>query len=104
MYFFLFIVPTNILFPEIFWNFNASFAVFVALSNIPFGFHCPLTVWQNKIQKKLNPEYHLTHSAIANFLVWLGLTEKRLSLFWINFFVGVYLIGMIFSFFVSRFS
>lgn len=103
LYFFILIIPTNLLFPGLFWEFNLIFALGVAASNIPFGLRCPLTIWHNKVRARLDKNYQPTHSSIADSFVWLGITQNKISLFWVNTLVGIYLIGMTASFFISRF-
>lgn len=101
-YFFLFVIPTNFLFPDYFWTINLFFVVAVAGFNVLYGLHCPLTVWNNDISKRLDPEYKASNSALADLFVWAGITKQKLSLAAINTLVGIYLFFMIVSFIVTR--
>jgi len=102
VYFFIFIVPTNIFWAEYFWGFNLWFAILVIVTNIPFGMRCPLTVGQNKVRQCLDPSYKPTHSALADFFQHLGITKNKLTLGWINSLVSVYVFFMVLSFIVTR--
>ena len=96
-WFFLFIIPTNILGGAKFKLFNAALALIIAGANLIYQLHCPLTVWHNRVKKKLDPNVKTNTTTIGWLINKSGLGSPSLRA--VNVGVTVFLVVMIATFF-----